>query len=70
MPDSGLNPLFNNVNSLQPASTFSFNYGVGAPVSNYRGFGYHNEDLAVADTIPITEKVHAQIRFEFFNLWN
>lgn len=68
-PNSGLNPLF-NVNSFQPAGTFNFNSGAGAPVSNIRGYGYHNEDIAVTDNILITERVRAQLRFEFFNVWN
>ncbi|MGA2986248.1 MAG: carboxypeptidase regulatory-like domain-containing protein [Terriglobia bacterium] len=68
-PSTSSNPLF-NVNSFQPASTFNYNFGVGAPITNLRGFGYHNEDVAFTDTIPITEKVHMQLRFEFFNMWN
>jgi hypothetical protein len=68
-PNSGLNPLF-NVNSFQPVSTFNFNSGVGAPVSNIRGYGYHNQDIAIIDNIAITERFHAQIRFEFYNAWN
>jgi hypothetical protein len=68
-PNSGLNSLF-NVNSFQPASTFNFNTGVGAPVSNLRAFGYANHDVALTDTIPITERLHMQLRFEFFNIWN
>jgi len=68
-PNSGLNPLF-SVNSFQPSSTFNFNSGTGAPVSNVRGFGYHNQDIAFTDNIAITERVRAQLRFEFFNAWN
>ena len=68
-PNSGLNPLF-NVGAFQPVSTFNFNAGVGAPVSNIRGYGYHNEDLAITDNIGITERLHMALRFEFFNVWN
>ncbi len=68
-PNSGLNPLF-NVTSFQPVNTFNFNSGVGGPVSNIRGYGYHNQDIALIDNIAITERFHAQIRFEFYNAWN
>lgn len=68
-PNSGLNPLF-GASSFQPTNTFNFNSGAGAPVSNVRGYGYHNEDLAVTDNVQITERLRAQLRFEFFNMWN
>jgi len=68
-PNSGLNPLF-SASAFQPVSTFNFNLGYGSRVSNVRGFGYQNQDIALTDNIPITERFRAQIRAEFFNAWN
>lgn len=68
-PNSGINPLF-NASAFQPASTFNFNLGDGPRVSNVRGFGYHNQDIALTDNIPLTERFRAAIRVEFFNAWN
>ena len=68
-PNSGLNPLL-SATAFQPVSTFDFNLGEGTRVSNVRGFGYHSEDIALTDNIPITERFRAQIRAEFFDAWN
>lgn len=62
-------PLF-NINAFQPASAFNFNTGDGSRVSNIRGFGYSNQDLSLIDNIAITERFRAQIRADFFNVWN
>jgi hypothetical protein len=45
-------------------------YGVGPRVTNLRADGYQNQDLTLAKTFPITERVHFQIRGDFFNLFN
>jgi hypothetical protein len=68
-PNSGLNPLL-SATAFQPVSTFNFNLGEGTRVSNVRGFGYHSEDIALTDNIPLTERFRAQIRAEFFDAWN
>ncbi len=62
-------PLF-NVNAFEPASSFNFYYGKGPRMSNLRGFGYVNHDLALMKTEHISEKVAMQFRAEFFNAWN
>ncbi|HUY15729.1 MAG TPA: carboxypeptidase regulatory-like domain-containing protein [Terriglobia bacterium] len=62
-------PLF-NVGALQPASTFNFNFGTGAPVSNIHGFGYHNQDIAMTKSLQPTERLKMEFRGEFFNAWN
>jgi Carboxypeptidase regulatory-like domain len=62
-------PLF-NLNAFQPASTFNFNFGDGPRVSNLRGFGYRDEDFSLAKTINISDRLTAQLRGDFFNVYN
>lgn len=62
-------PLF-NVNAFEPADSFNFYYGSGPRITNLRGFGYHNQDLLLSKSIPITERVALQLRGEAFNVWN
>ncbi|MGH9397134.1 MAG: carboxypeptidase regulatory-like domain-containing protein [Terriglobia bacterium] len=69
---SNFNPNlpFFNVNAFQPASSFNFNFGDGSRVANIRGYGYSNQDLSLIDNIAITERFKAQLRCDFFNMWN
>lgn len=62
-------PLFNSA-SFEPANAFNFYYGTGARVSNLRGFGLVNHDIAAMKNTKIMEKVSVQFRGEFFNIWN
>ncbi len=68
--DPGLGqPLFNKA-AFEPVESYNFVYGTGPRVSNFRGYGYKNEDLAVYKDFFITERVKFQFRAEFFNLFN
>jgi hypothetical protein len=64
-------PLFNRA-AFQDNGTegFQFDYGSGAVVSNYRGYGFHNQDFGLTKDIRITERVGVQFKVEAFNLWN
>jgi hypothetical protein len=62
-------PLF-NVNAFEPASNFNFYFGQGPRMSNLRGPGFSNQDIALVKTTSIKEKVSLQIRAELFNVWN
>jgi Carboxypeptidase regulatory-like domain len=64
-------PLF-SIDSFEPNESFNSvaYYGSGARITNYRGFGYRNQDFAVFKDIRITENVTFQLRGEAFNLWN
>jgi hypothetical protein len=62
-------PLF-DVTAFQPASTFNFYYGDGERITNYRGFGYKNQDFVLVKNVHISEGVKAQLRGEAFNVWN
>lgn len=62
-------PVF-NLAAFQPASAFNFNPGEGSIVTNYRGPGYHNEDIALIKNTKLTERVNFELRAEFFNVWN
>ncbi len=59
-----------DINAFESASSFNFYYGQGPRVSKLRGFGYHNHDIGLIKTTPITERVSFQFRAEFFNIWN
>ena len=48
----------------------NYNYSAGGRTSNYRGFPYHNLNMALQKTTSITERVEFQFRAEFFNLFN
>ncbi|MCL6508835.1 MAG: hypothetical protein K6T59_17640 [Bryobacteraceae bacterium] len=68
--DPGLGqPLFNK-DAFEPIEAFNFYWGVGPRVSNVRGYGYKNEDLAIYKNIRINERLKFQLRGEFFNLFN
>lgn len=64
-------PLFNPA-AFENGTTrsFSFYSGAGSVVSNLRGFGYHNQDIALQKTFSITERLQFQLRADFFNAWN
>jgi hypothetical protein len=65
-------PLFNSAafeaTGILPGDVF--NLGHGPRISNIRGFGFHNHDFGLTKDIPITERVHFEVRAEFFNIWN
>ena len=65
--DPAKGPLFN-------ASAFEtidpYEQGTGTPMTNERGYGFHNHDFSVVKNTPIGEYARFQLRFEFFNLWN
>ena len=67
--DPGAGPLF-KASAFEPPSSFNYYLGQGARISNYRAFGYQNQDIALAKTIKLTEKLGMQLRGEFFNVWN
>lgn len=62
-------PLFDK-NAFEPVSDFNFFYGKGERITNYRSFGYKNEDFALVKNTHITERVNFQLRGEAFNVWN
>src|SRR5215813_8196760 len=64
-------PLFDAA-AFEPVESFgsAAYYGSGARITNYRGFGYHNQDFALFKDIRITERVNFQFRAEAFNFWN
>ena len=68
--DPGLGqPLF-NTNSFEPEQAFNFYSGSGPRVSNFRGYGYKNVDLAIYKDFHITERLKFQFRTELFNVFN
>ena len=62
-------PMF-NLSAFEPSSTFNFYGGQGSEVTNFRGPGYHNQDIALIKNTKLTERVGMQIRVGFFNAWN
>jgi Carboxypeptidase regulatory-like domain len=62
-------PMF-NLSAFQPVSSFNFYGGEGSEVTNFRGPGYHNQDIALIKNTRLTERVEMQLRAEFFNVWN
>jgi hypothetical protein len=62
-------PLFNQ-NAFENYNNFNFYLGQGPRISNYRGFGYHNQDITIMKNFRIKEKASFQLRGEFFNIWN
>jgi carboxypeptidase family protein len=67
--DPGKGPLFNAA-AFEPVKSFNFYLGQGARMTNYRAFGYHNQDFGISKTTKVTERVGIEIRVEAFNLWN
>ena len=67
--DPAKGPLFNK-DAFQSVDSFNFNYGTGARVTSYRGFGYHNQDLSLIKNTHLGGKMNLQLRIEAFNLWN
>jgi hypothetical protein len=67
-PGSGQS-LFDK-SSFEPESAFDYYYGVGSRITNYRTYGFKNEDLAVYKDFRINERMKFQLRGEFFNLFN
>jgi Carboxypeptidase regulatory-like domain len=67
--DPAKGPLFNK-DAFQSVDSFNFNYGTGARVTAYRGFGYHNQDLSLIKNTSLGGKMNLQLRIEAFNLWN
>ncbi|MGH7866573.1 MAG: hypothetical protein ACREP9_02820, partial [Candidatus Dormibacteraceae bacterium] len=63
------NPMF-NIAAFEPASAFNFNPGNGSIVTNFRGPGYHNQDIALIKNTKISERVNFEVRAELFNAWN
>ncbi len=62
-------PLF-NASAFEDVNSFNFYLGNGPRISNLRGFGYYNQDLALVKDIGLTEQWRIQLRAEFFNLGN
>jgi len=62
-------PLF-NTSAFEDFNSFNFYLGQGPRISNYRGFGYHNQDFTIMKNFRIKESVNFQLRGEFFNVWN
>lgn len=62
-------PLF-NTSAFEDYNSFNFKFGQGPRISNYRGFGYHNQDFTIMKNFRIKEKANFQFRAEFFNIWN
>ncbi len=64
-------PLFNAAAFENSGPTgFQFDFGHGPRMSNLRGFGFRNHDIALIKNTKLTEKVSVQFRAEFFNIWN
>lgn len=61
--------LFNR-SAFEDPTTFNFYGGAGAKVTNLRGPGYFNEDLALTKMTRISERFTFEFRAEAFNVWN
>lgn len=63
-------PYFNK-NAFQSAANYSFgNTPRTLAYASLRSEGYKNENLSVAKTIPITERINFQFKADAFNLFN
>jgi hypothetical protein len=62
-------PVFNST-AFEPANAFNFYGGVGSLNTNFRGPGFHNQDIALIKDTKIGERANFEIRAEFFNAWN
>ncbi len=67
--DPNKGPLF-NVNAFESADAFNFYYGNGPRVSDFRGFGFKNQDLTLIKNTKLWKDVNLQLRVEAFNVWN
>lgn len=74
--DPAKGPLF-DVNAFEPYTYFNNTnpayqdyQGAGSRITTIRGFGYHNESMALIKNTKLTERLNLQIRAEFFNLFN
>lgn len=61
--------LFNK-SAFEDPNTFNFYGGAGAKVTNLRGPGYANEDLALTKSTRLSERLSFEFRVEAFNVWN
>jgi hypothetical protein len=68
--DPGSGQTLFNKSALEPTDAFNFFWGTGPRVSNFRAYGYKNQDLAIYKDFRITERMRFQLRGEFFNLFN
>jgi hypothetical protein len=62
-------PLFRRA-AFEPIESFNFYAGQGARISGFRAFGFQNLDIALFKDISLGEKLHLQLRGEFFNAMN
>jgi hypothetical protein len=63
-------PAFALTDFVSGGSFTGTDFGNGARITNFRGFGYKNHDFALSKDVRITERVSFQFRAEAFNLWN
>ena len=62
-------PLFSTT-AFEDPQIFDFYWGSGSRTANIRQPSYIGHDVALLKSFNVTEKVTAQIRGEFFNVWN
>ena len=62
-------PLF-TTSAFESVDQFNFYYGAGPRVTDFRGLGYHNQDVSLTKSFRITEAVAFHVRADFFNFWN
>ena len=68
--DPAKGPLL-NVAAFEPLGAFNFYTGRGNRIEeSVRGFGYHNQDLALVKNARMPGGTNLQFRVEVFNLWN
>jgi hypothetical protein len=76
---SGFNPIFTNTPAapneyFNPSSITNPAYGAlgnsGPWVNGLYGFGYADEDLGIYKEFKVSERVHVQVRGEFFDSLN
>jgi hypothetical protein len=67
--DPNKGPLFNK-DAFESVDAFNFYYGSGERVTEFRGFGFHNQDLSLVKNTRLGGRVNLQLRIEAFNVWN
>ena len=67
--DPNAGPLFNK-GAFESEDSFNYYYGRGDRVTDYRGFGYKNQDLTLIKNTKLWKDVNLQLRIEAFNVWN